>query len=116
INNPYEKLDITLGSGKQLRFKPLNGYSEKELLKLGNEQTYNSELKARGVEQKVNNEWIKVENFMAFTKKDMAELHHEVTMNDPSLQGLVELGNPKTGTIVNYPVIASTNFFYPEVI
>lgn len=113
----HGKQEIKLQSGKELRFELLNGKAEKVLLKLKREeQTRNSEIKARGLELKHEGSWVKVDNFVYFTKRDMAELHKKINELDPSFRGITELENPQTKEITYFPIMNTTSFFYPEEI
>lgn len=115
--DPYELLEFTLVTGKHLRFKPLNGESEKYLMKLNiDQQTKNSEIKARSLQLNMDSDWIKIENFQMFTKKEMIEINSYVSVLDPNMNANTELENPKDGSILNYPVIATVDFFFPEEI
>lgn len=115
--NPYNLLEFTLDSGKVLRFTPLNGESEKYLLKLNRaDSTRNSDLKARGLELQVEGKWMKVESFHFFTKRDMIQLNTTVTQLDPAVAADTELENPKNNQIIKYPVLATPDFFFPEEI
>lgn len=110
----YKKFEHQLSSGKQVRFKFLDGHSELYLMKLPiDQQTKNTELKARELEQKIDGEWKKVENFMFFSKRDMAELHKVVGDLDPNFNGITELENPLTREIIKFPIISAKDFFYP---
>lgn len=110
----YKKFEYQLSSGKNIRFKFLDGHSELYLMNLPvDQQTKNTELKARELEQMIDGEWKTVENFMFFSKKDMAELYKIVGELDPNFNGITELENPKTGEVVKFPIISAKDFFYP---
>ena len=113
----YKPFEHQLSSGKLIRFKHLDGHSELYLMKLPiDQQTKNMELKARDLEQKIDGEWQKVENFMFFSKRDMAELHKIVGSLDPNFNGITELENPLTQEVIKFPIISAKDFFYPEEI
>lgn len=118
VDNPFEWQNIVLKSGKNLRFKLLNIKAEKEILKLKpDEVNRNVEIRKRFLEQEVEGgNWVKVSNFKYFSKRDMIELHKLVFSIDKPFTGLTELQNPKTGQVLNYPVIQSPDFLYPEEI
>ena len=114
---PYSKIEVVLDSGKTIRFSLMDGNSELYLLKLPiDQQTRNRELRARNLEQKIDNQWQKVENFLYFKPKEMSQLHRLVNMYDESFQGLTELENPITKEKVLYPIIGVRDFFYPAEI
>lgn len=114
-DNPYNPVEATLTSGKQIRFERLNGKSEKYLMGL-DEITRNAIYKARGLEQFYEDKWQKVTNFMYFSKKDMAELNKIVKAADPEFTGSTKLENPKTKQVIDYPIMRAESFFYPEEI
>lgn len=115
--NAYGQHTLVLSSGKELRYRYLDGKSEKELIKLPPEEmTRNAEIKARGLEQKMGDKWVKVVNFIFFSKKDMAELFKAIKENDPEFTGTTDIENPKTGDIVAYSIIQATDFFFPQEI
>jgi hypothetical protein len=115
--NCYGSQTLNLTSGKELRDHFLNGKSEKDLMKLPiEEMTRNAEIKARGLEQKIAEKWVKVTNFMFFTKKDMSEIYRAIRENDPEFLGTTDITNPKTNQTVAYSIIQSEDFFYPQEI
>lgn len=116
-DNPYELKEIELSSGKLLRFNFLNGFSEKELLKEPIErQSRLSEIRARNLQQKLEDGWKKVENFTFFSKKDMTELNFIINNLDSPFNGLTDIENPKTKDVIQYPLIKAESFLYPEEI
>lgn len=114
---PHDDIEFTLSTGKKLRINMLDNKAEKYILDLDAEQqTRNSEIKARNLQMEENGVWQKVQNFRFFTKREMAQLHKFVNELDPPFRGLTELENPKTGQLINYPIIQAQSFFYPEEI
>jgi hypothetical protein len=76
--------------------------------------TRNTELRARGIELKTaDGNWVKIENFNMFTKKEMIEIKKAVHEVDPPYSFTTQIENPKTGQILNYPIMAGQDFFYP---
>lgn len=118
VNGKEDKVELALTSGKVIRYNYLNGHSERYLLSLPAEkQTKNAELKARNIEQEGDDgKWRKVETFRYFNSKDMQEIRESVNLHDQSFNPLMDIENPKTGEVVNFPVIASPDFFYPREI
>lgn len=111
----YGKFEILTKSGKKLRFNLWNRQSEKLTLSLLPEQmTKNSELLARNLEIDMDNKWERVSNFSMFTKLDMIEIHAKVNEIDNSTyMAISEITHPHTKEIVKYPILASTDFFFP---
>lgn len=119
---PYPKdcygiQELHLTSGKHVRLRYLDGLGEKELMKLPiEEMSRNAEIKARGLEQKLEDKWIKVSNFMYFTKRDMAELYKFLRENDPEFTAITDIENPNTGEIIKYSLLQAEDFFFPQEI
>lgn len=117
IEEPYSTQELTLESGRQLKFNLYNGVSEKIMLKLPAEQhTRNSELKARGLMENVSGTWMKVENFSTFKPREMMELKKLVNLADPPFRVMTDLENPTTKEVMEFSILASHDFFYPEEI
>ena len=106
--------ELELSSGKKIRYEYLNGVSERYLLELPPVKlTKNAELKARNIEQYVDNQWHKVESFRYFTPGDMREIRDDAKLYDPETMLTSELENPKTGEKIHFPVILAPDFFFP---
>ena len=117
IPNPYEEQEITLQSGKRLKFNLYNGISETTMLKLPADQiSRNSEIKARNLMEFIGGVWVKVENFESFKPKDMSELKKLINLADPPFKAMTDLENPNTKEVVEFPIMGTTDFFYPEEI
>lgn len=114
INGNEDRRELELTSGKIISYEYLNGFSERYLLELPQEKlTKNAELKARNIEQKLGDKWVKIDNFRFFTPQDMKELRDDVKLYDPTFEGLMDIENPKTGNITKFPIILSPDFFFP---
>jgi len=113
----YDIQKFTTTSGKELTFKCLDGHAEKELLaKPIGELTKNVELIARDLKIKGEVDYEKVHNFKFFTKRDMMEIHNYVSEVDETFMGTTEINNPVNGQSIDYPIMQSTDFFYPQEI
>jgi hypothetical protein len=116
----YESIDshhmLTLSSGKVVRYKPLDSYGEKYLLKLPDtEKHINQKVLARGLEIKVNGEFTPVESFANFKSREMAEIRDHIDKHDPEFAGLTELENPyNAGEIEVISIIQIQDFFFPR--
>lgn len=109
--------EFTIKSKKKLRYVYMNGHSEKWLMQLPEEnQTVNSSIIARGLEQEVDGKWVKVQNFKNFNPQEMREIRNDILDNDPPINLVTELEHPSTHGIVEYPIVASTDFFFPREI
>lgn len=119
---PYESgrsktpIEITLSSGKVLRYKELDGHSEAWLLALGNdEMNINSKLLARELSLKTESDgWVRVENFKMFSPGDMIDLRKMV--KDEDFKGLTDIKRPGTGDIQSIPFLSIPEFFYPQAL
>lgn len=113
MGKQLKDIDITLASGKKVRFDILNGNGEQYIINLPEaKQTRNNELIARNLRLEVNGVFEKVSNFSSFNVREMAELRKIVKSLDPVFDGLTELENPDTGEVVMYPVMVSPTFFF----
>lgn len=107
--------EITLNSGKVIKYSFMDGHAEKWLMSLSEEQqSVNTELLARKLELRMESGWVKVENFKSFSPRDMMEIRKDVQEYDPAISLITELVHPINNTKVDYPLIASTDFFFPR--
>ena len=114
LNGDESGREFELSSGKKVKYKYITGVAERKLLELPPAQlSKNTELKIRDVEQFVDNAWHKMESFRFFKPQDMKELRDDVKMHDPDTMLASELENPRTGEIVNFPIILAPDFFFP---
>ncbi len=112
----YNKVLLYLASGKEVRFHLLNTNSERTLANAIIDGTYSrtKDLISRGLEIKINEEWMLVENFAMFNKIDMTELYRLTELVDPTFLGISELLHEPTGTVNTINLITLTDFFFPE--
>jgi len=109
--------ELTLKSKKVLRYNYMNGHAEKWLMSLPEErQTVNSGIISRNLEQKINEKWVKVHNFKTFTPQDMREIRNDVLEFDPAINLITELKHPQSKETIEYPIVASPDFFFPREI
>ena len=107
--------ELTLTSGKLLRYTFMNINSEKYLLKLTPDQTSkNQEIFARKLQQYSDTGWFEVQNFKFFSPTDMKELRADIEIYDPAVDVYSEIEHPTNGGKIYYPVMASTDFFFPR--
>jgi len=107
--------EIKLSSGKLIRYYFMNGHGERYLMNLPmDQQSINAELKARGIELNVNNNWVKIQNFKTFSSIDMMEIRKDVTENDRIINLITILEHPETKEKFEYPIIGTADFFYPR--
>ncbi len=112
------QMEFSITSGKKFRFTFMNGLGEKYLMTLPEDQlSKNTELKARNLEQKLGEEWVKVENFKAYTAREMSNIRKEVFDNDPITEVLTEIPHPtKKGKKIMYSLLTSPDFLFPREI
>lgn len=109
--------EITLESGKIISYAFINGVGEKWLMDLPEDrQSVNVELLARGIEQKIGKDWVKVQNFKKFTPREMIEIRKDVEKNDTNLSLISDLEHPHTKQVIQYPIMGSPDFFFPREI
>jgi hypothetical protein len=111
--------ELTLSTGKKIRYKYLDGHGEDFLLKRSpEERTANASLKARKLSlyNPDSDKFQELPNFSAFTSKEMAEIRKDLREKDPQFDGITEITNPKTGEELSLPLIGITDFFFPREI
>ena len=107
--------ELSLKSVKVIKYNFMDGHAEKWLMSLSEEQqSINVELLARKVQLKMDSGFVKVENFKTFSPRDMMEIRKDVEEYDRAISLITELIHPNTGDKVDYPLIASTDFFFPR--
>lgn len=115
ISGQEKGIEITLESGKKVKFDLLDGNGERYAVKLTDDKTTrNAELLARNLMLEVDGKWDRVQNFSLFTRKDMAEMRKHVRAIDPVFQSLTDITHPHTGETIKYPLIGNSAFFFPE--
>lgn len=115
-NSPYQT--ILLDDGRELRYKYLNSYGERYLLKLPEtEKHINQQLLARDLSLLIDGSFVKVESFKSFSSKAMAKIRASISENDPEFAGLTTLENPyETGVSQTISIIQVQDFFFPREI
>jgi len=111
--------ELVLDSGKKLTFECLRVKDEKLMLKLEASQiTVNRELLQRNLKlQMPNGEFVRVQSFKFFTKKDMMQIHKATNLIDSPFAPLTKIESPNEGVQpVYFPIISSPHFFFPEEI
>jgi len=108
--------ELKLDSKKTIRYKFMDGHSEKWEMDLTNDrQSINASLLSRGIElQLTKDNWVKIQNFKQFTPREMMQIRKDVEDHDPITLLITTLEHPHTGEIVDYPVVASSDFFFPR--
>lgn len=108
-------IELTLESGKRIKFDLLDGNAERYAVRLSDEQnTRNAEFLARNLRLEVEGNWDKVQNFSLFSRKDMMEMRRYIRAVDPTFQATTDLTHPTTGETIKYPILGNPAFFFPE--
>lgn len=105
-------------AGKLFRMRFSDGVFEKNLIKVGQEKLSNNEIfKARELSQFLNEEWVRVDSFRAFTPLEMTKLRAILHEYDDSEGLTVEIPNPAdSDDIVELPLMSIPDFLAPRVI
>jgi len=116
--NAKEPQVLVLESGKELAFDCLRVKDEKALLKIDKSKlTKNRELIQRNIRQKQKDgTYQKINNFRFFNKREMIEIHKQVNIIDTPFMPLTEIVNTYNNNSIFYPIISSSDFFFPEEI
>jgi hypothetical protein len=106
---------ITLRSGKVIIYTMMNPKGEMYLMKLPQDkQSKNQELLARSLKMETSTGYTDVYSFKFFSPQDMIDIRNDVMVNDPILEIYTEIPNPKTGDTILYPILGTTDFFFPR--
>lgn len=107
--------EISLSSGKVVKYDYYNAYTENYLMDLPLEkQSINKELLARNLQLKLGGEWVIVQNFLTFSKSDMREIWMDINEYDEALRVSSEIHHPdKDGVSVKLHLMGMTDFFFP---
>lgn len=114
---PVVELDLT--SGKKVRYKYLNGLSEKKLLEINKDEiSKNTELLVRDMEyfNSSNNQWTKLQRFDVFSSRDMMEIRSHISKHDIPFDAVSECKCPYCETVANISLLAQPSFFFPQEI
>jgi hypothetical protein len=107
--------ELTLPSGKELRWKFLTGVEEKKALIMSREKlSKNSDIQLRDLEWK--NEagaWQKISNFSLFSSKEMAVIRKDIAEHDEPFEAISECTCPYCGNVDYISLLAQTDFFFP---
>lgn len=116
--NKFKDIPINTTSGKSLLFDILTNDKEVEYINLPlSQQTKNQKLIVRNLRMKVDEAFIKVNNFELFSVKDMVEINKAVKAFDPTFNAAVTISNPNN-PIQKVPIniFSLDSFFYLEEI
>ena len=107
--------ELTLSTGKELKWKFLTGVEEKKSLAMDrNKMSKNSDIMLRGLEWKNDaGIWQKVTNFKIFTSKEMSEIRKDIAENDLPFEAISECTCPFCGTVDYISLLAQPDFFFP---
>jgi len=102
-------------TGKKLKYTYINGNGEKYLMTLpDNSQSKNQEILARELYLWLEERWTRVQNFKFFSPLEMLDIRNELNEYDPTTNLVTDLENPITHSKVPYPIVGTTDFFFPR--
>lgn len=108
------QIELRLTSGKELRYKYLNGESEKKLLDMDkNEVSKNTDISVRSLEWNNNGTWQKIQSFKMFSSREMAEIRKHIKENDMPFEVLSECICPYCSNKDYISLISQPGFFFP---
>ena len=106
-----------LSSGKVIRLQLLDTHGEKASMgKSGDEMTINDKLRFRHLEVKLEEGWAKVQNFKAFSSRDMQEIRQFAEEIEVRFDMPMGIENPITKEYNLVPLISLPDFFFPVAI
>lgn len=115
INGEALEAELTLQSGKRIKYKYLNGLSEKKLLDFPkDDMSKNTELLLRGIEWFYQDRWQKIENFKVFSARDMKEIRTHVEKHDLPFEAASECTCPFCENVDTISLITQPDFFFPR--
>lgn len=115
--NPFR--EISLQSGKKVKYKWLDGHGEVYMLNLPEDKAnINTQLRSRFIQlyDDKTGQWFDVHDFRAFNSRDMQEIRFDIEENDKPFDGLTDIKNPYSGNIVAIPLLSIPDFFFPRQI
>jgi hypothetical protein len=116
INGLEKHRIITLSSNKKVRYEYLTGIGEKIMLGINEtDLSKNDELRIRNLSLEVNGSFQIIQQFKAFSTRDMAEIRRDMELNDTEFKLQVELKNPKNGVLEIQSLASLGSFFFPTI-
>ena len=113
-NGEQTQAELQLSSGKKIRYKYLNGLSEKKLLEMNKEEiSKNTELVVRDIEWHFEEKWQKLSNFKVFTAREMGEIRKHIKENDLPFDAISECTCPFCHNTDRISLMAQPDFFFP---
>jgi len=117
LNGDKLEEELTLSSGKKVKYKYLNGESEKQMLASNkDEMTKNTELMVRDIQWFHEDKWQLLRNFKVMSPKDMAEIRRHIKLHDLTFEAISELKCPYCQTLDRVSLMAQPDFFFPQEI
>ena len=117
INADKLEEEIGLSSGKKVKYKYLNGESEKKLLAANKDEiNKNTELLVRDIQWWHEDKFQPLMNFKVMSTKDMAEIRKHIKLHDSPFEAISEVRCPVCQTTDKISLMAQTDFFFPQEI
>jgi len=116
LHGGKKELEFKITTKKEFKFTFMDGVGERYLMTLPEvELTKNTELKARGLKQKIGADWQDVNSFKNIVAKEMMEIREMVFKNDPIVEIVTIIPHPvKQNEKIEYPILASSDFLFPR--
>jgi hypothetical protein len=109
--------EITLSSGKKIKYQFINSYGEKLIAKKSKENLDSNDIfKARFLEwdPQQKGDWIVVQNFREFSVRDTRELRADIIKYDTSWDLYLDIQEPGTNHKEEIPLVLVPGFLTPS--
>jgi len=114
VNGEKLEEELTLSSGKKIKYKYLNGESEKQLLAANKDEiSKNTELLVRGIQWFHEEKWQLLLNFRSLSSKDMREIRENIKKFDLPFDAVSEVKCPFCQNRDKISLMAQADFFFP---
>lgn len=110
------KREVTLSSGKLIRYKYKTGALDTKTLEIDEKDiSSNTPLRLRELSIKQGEQWMVVQVFNIFSGKEMKEIRQDIALYDPTFEAVSEYKcqNPKCKKVHKLSLIVQPDFFFP---
>lgn len=115
--NKESKIVLNLKSGKIVELDYMSLNTEMAMVNLPPEKrSINAELLVRNITEITNGTPQKVEHFRFFSPDDMKEIRSSIKRLDKPVAIFSEIEHPETKEVIEYPILSTTDFFFPREI
>lgn len=114
-NGQQNEVEFALSSGKKIKYKYLNGLSEKKLLALNKDElNKNTELTVRDIQWFTEEKWQPISNFKFLTAREMSQIRKHIAQNDMPFDAISEVVCPYCKTRAEISLMTQPDFFFPQ--